>query len=398
MTAAGSCPRIARGGVPWLFVLLLAGRVDAEVFRVGPDRTYRVPSEVAALVEDGDRVEIDAGVYPGDAAVWRADGLTLVGVGGLAHLRSGGVTAEDKAVWVIRGSGVIVEGVELSGARSSDFNGAGIRHEGGDLTIRDSVIHGNEMGLLTRNGEPDAHILIERSEFAANGVDYRRHGRLGHNIYIGRGAASFTLRYSHVHGAVTGHNVKSRAARNRILCNRIGDGGGGASSYLIDIAEPGETLIAGNLLYQGSRSENPAVVSYAAEQGTANAREPPHQVALIHNTAVSNRGGVFVNNHAPYPVLLRNNLLVGLRPSARGPVDAAGDLVTEAPGLVDRAGHDWRLMPASPAVDAGVALGAGASAPRSEYRHPLGSVPRVYRGAPDAGAHEFHVHPDAGGH
>jgi hypothetical protein len=112
-------------------------------------------------------------------------------------------------------------------------------------------------------------------------------------------------------------------------------------------------------------------------------------VRLVHNTVVSDGGGVFVNNHASHPVQLHNNLLVGLRRAGIGRVQSAGDLLTRTPGLADPAAYDWHLRPDSPAVDAGVAFEPGVTAPRAEYRHPLGTVRRVYRGRPDVGAHEL---------
>ena len=60
-------------------------------------------------------------------------------------------------------------------------------------------------------------------------MDYKKSGRLGHNIYIGE-TDHFVLRGSYVHGAITGHNVKSRARENIIAYNRIMDEKEGASN------------------------------------------------------------------------------------------------------------------------------------------------------------------------
>ena len=85
--------------------------------RVGaPGRELKRPSEAARVARDGDVVEIDAGVYAGDAAVWPQHRLTIRGVGGRAHLRANGAHAEGKAIWVIKGHDTTVERVEFSGA------------------------------------------------------------------------------------------------------------------------------------------------------------------------------------------------------------------------------------------------------------------------------------------
>ena len=82
----------------WMAAMLLAGQAGAEVWRVGPDRPHDAPSQVAGLVGNGDRVEIDPGEYPGDVAVWRADDLSVVDPAGGAHLRSPGDTDENNAI------------------------------------------------------------------------------------------------------------------------------------------------------------------------------------------------------------------------------------------------------------------------------------------------------------
>src|SRR5262245_42128571 len=187
------------------------------VLRVGPAQELKTPSAAAKVARNGDVVEIEAGIYAGDAAVWRAHRLTIRGVGGRAHLRADGAEAEGKGTWVIKGNDTTVESVEFSGAKVSDRNGAGIRLEGAGLTVRDCFFHHNENGILT-GANPASDVVIENSEFAHNGCG----NGYSHNLYIGV-VRSFTLRFSYVHHARIGHNVKTRALRNEILYNRIAD-------------------------------------------------------------------------------------------------------------------------------------------------------------------------------
>jgi hypothetical protein len=105
------------------------------LLQVGPGKEFAKPSEAAAIAQDGDIIEIDAGVYPGDVAKWWANNLTIRGVGGYAHLRADGQHAEGKAIWVIKGDNTTIEWIEFSGATVPDQNGAGIRQEGDNLTI-----------------------------------------------------------------------------------------------------------------------------------------------------------------------------------------------------------------------------------------------------------------------
>jgi hypothetical protein len=64
------------------------------VYRVGPNRELRVPSQAARLVRDGDVVLIDAGVYR-DCAVWRANRLVLRGANGIPMSRTSHAKARE---------------------------------------------------------------------------------------------------------------------------------------------------------------------------------------------------------------------------------------------------------------------------------------------------------------
>ncbi|MBK1631071.1 hypothetical protein CKO31_10025 [Thiohalocapsa halophila] len=283
-----------------------AAPAGARVLQVGPERALKVPSAAAKVAKDGDTVEIAAGEYRGDVAVWRQNGLRLRGVGGRPHLRAAGRAAERKAIWVIKGDDVVVENIEMSGTRVPGFAGAGIRAEGGKLTLRNVHFHDHQMGILTNNNGRGELAIID-SEFNHNIVDYERHGRLGHNIYVGK-IASFELRGSHVHGAVTGHQVKTRARRNTIVGNRIVDGDGG-SSYLIDLSEGGESIVRDNLLEQSERAPNRAAISYMPE-GDRTRRG----TLFVGGNLFRNEGSraVFVRNFAEnVEAVLSNNVLRG---------------------------------------------------------------------------------------
>ncbi len=223
---------------------------------------------------------IDAGTYTGDVATWRASRLTLRGVGGRAHLRAGGQSAQGKAIWVIVGNATTIENVEFSGATVPDGNGAGIRQEGAGLVVRRCSFHNNQDGILTGpNSVSD--ILIEYSSFADNGAGDGQ----THNIYIGN-IRSFRLRFSTIVRAKVGHEIKSRAARNDIRYNIIDDGSSTAS-YSIDLPNGGQARIVGNKIVQGPNSENTGVISYGMEGLTW----PSRTMWLSHNTVVNRQAG-----------------------------------------------------------------------------------------------------------
>jgi hypothetical protein len=371
-------------------VVLFMTNAEAKLLKVGPGMEYSKPSQAAKAVNDHDTVEIAAGAYPYDVAIWDQNNLTIRGVGGYAHIQADGAAAGGKAAWVIRGNNTTIENVEFSGARVRDKNGAGIRQEGAGLTIRNCYFHDNEMGILAGNNA-DSDILIEYSEFARNNVagDYSKHRRFGHNIYMGR-IRSFTLRYSYVHHGKIGNNVKSRALENFILYNRIMDEKEGSSSYLIDLSNGGTAYIIGNLLQQGPHTDNSTLVAFAPE-GEKNRSQG---LFIINNTFVNdNRTAIYIKNSSQTPAKVVNNIFGSIGDTIIGGTSEMGkNLVTDAPGFVDRSKYDFHLTSTSPAIDAGVFIDSGKRfplMPEWQYVHPHGKEKRPIIGVIDTGAYEY---------
>jgi hypothetical protein len=352
------------------------------VYRVGPGRSLRLPSQAAAAVRDGDVVEIDAGTYSGDVTVWQRDRLTLRGVGGRAHLIANGQAADGKAIWVIKGRHTTVENIEFSGAQVDDQNGAGIRAEGADLIVRNCYFHDNQDGLLGGAGD----VFVEHSEFSANGADDGN----AHNLYISNRVTRFTLRYSYSHGAKVGHNLKSRAHENFIQYNRIMDEAEGTSSYALDFPNGGRAYVIGNLIHKGAHAENRVLVRYGAEGFIGKDNE----LYLVNNTFVNDRpNGLFVRvADGTRRTFAVNNLFIGSGQRFEGAVEESHNVSASETALMDRARYDYRLRPGSAAIDAGIDPGrvnGVALIASREYRHPLQGAPRPSIGAPDVGAYEF---------
>jgi hypothetical protein len=256
------------------------------------------------VARDGDLIEIEAGVYAGDAAVWRQSGLTLRGIGGRAHLRADGAHAEGKAIWVIKGANTTVENIEFSGAKVGHRNGAGIRLEGSGLTVSNCHFHHNEMGILA-GANPTSDVVIERSEFSHN---MRPDGH-NHNVYIGK-VRSFTLRASSVHHAALGHNVKSRALQNYVLYNRIMDERDGRSSYALEFPNGGLTFVIGNVIQQGMFNDNRTMVAF----GTEGLKNPVNELHFVANTMVNEdaRGARFLfTRDGTHAARILNNVFAG---------------------------------------------------------------------------------------
>lgn len=363
---------------------LPAPGAKAAFFYVGPGMPYAKPSEVANVAQDGDVIEIEAGTYRGDVAVWRQDNLVIRGVGGRPHLMAEGKSAQGKAIWVIQGDNTVVDNVEFSGAAVADRNGAGIRQEGSGLTVRNCYFHRNENGILSGRN-PASDIVIERSIFDNNGYGDGR----SHNLYIGR-IKSLTIRHSYIHHARVGHNIKSRAATNYILYNRVMDESDGTSSYAVDLPNGGIAYVIGNLLQQGPRTENSAILSYGTRQASADDGE----VYIVNNTFVNDHDrGLFVRvAKGAATVRIVNNIFSGPGRVLEGKGDLEANLTSNAPGLRTPGRYDYRLVPGSPAIDAGVDPGSAngfSLRPGYHYLHAADAEPRPEHGPLDVGAYEL---------
>lgn len=294
------------------FVLLAAagsagaaasGAEGARTIRVGPAQELRTIAQASIAARDGDVVEVEAGTYRRDVAVWRQNALTLRAVGGRAILVADGAYADGKAIWVIRNGDFTIEGFDFVGARVPDRNGAGIRFERGQLTVRDSRFIDNEMGLLTGN-DASSRLTIERCEFSGP-VDG---DRWYHNLYVGL-IDRLVVRDSWSHSARVGHLLKSRARENRIIGNRLVDGDGNAS-YELEFPNGGIAQVVGNRIEQSARTRNRVIVSIGAE----GYRWPVNELEMSRNTVVNRRDGpaVFVRAAlGPMRATLTDNVWVG---------------------------------------------------------------------------------------
>lgn len=261
-------------------ILAATGAADRRVLRVGPFEEIRRVADAARIARDGDIVEIMAGEYHGDVAVWLQKRLTIRGVGGQARLHAGGQSAEGKAIWVIRNGEFEVSNIDFVGARAEDRNGAGIRFENGYLVVRHCLFWGGDSGILTSSGanHRTARLEVHGSEFGYNG-----HGDgQSHQIYVGA-IEFFRVTGSYFHHANVGHLVKSRAERSEILYNRLTDESGGRASYEIDLPNGGAATILGNVVGKGPRRQNPVLIAYGSEGAVWERNE----LVLAHNTLIN---------------------------------------------------------------------------------------------------------------
>jgi hypothetical protein len=153
------------------------------------------------------------------------------------------------------------------------------------------------MGLLSGN-DGRAELDIEGCRFADAPVVPPGAG-LKHLLYVGR-IARLRVARCRFHGGRHGHLLKSRAAINDVLANRLGDAtdGGGSASYELEFPNGGVAVVVGNVIVQGPGSPNRTLLAFGAE---GEGRAPrPHRLQLLGNSFVNLGGtpGIAVRVHA----------------------------------------------------------------------------------------------------
>jgi len=196
----------------------------------------------------------------------------------------GGV-CEGKAALVLRGRSARVEGMVFANMHVSDFNGAGIRLESGDLAISQSWFRDSDEGLLTANGQRGA-ISIDKSTFTRLGT-CEGGGGCAHSVYVGDYRGPLTITRSRFEQGRGGHYVKSRAPQVSIINCSFDDSGGRATNYMIDLSAGATGRIANNWFVQGANKENWSAFISVAPEGRANSSEG---LAIEDNDARFARG------------------------------------------------------------------------------------------------------------
>jgi centrosomal CEP192-like protein len=371
-----------------LALMALTPGAQAAILQVGPGKQFATPCAAIAAAAAGDTIQIDSSItYVGDVCAWTTPNLTLQGVGGArAHIDAGGLNSQGKGIWVISGANTTVENIEFSGASVPDHNGAGIRQQADNLTVRNCFFHDNEEGILT-DASLTSTITIEFTEFGFNGFGDGQ----SHNVYIGN-IATLIFRYNYSHHAKIGHLLKTRAAQNFILYNRLSDEATGTSSYQIDIPNGGLSYVIGNVIEQGPLNDNSTFIAYL-EEGT-NPGNPNEQLFVINNTFVNDASsGIFISPAlGAAPVVIKDNIFSGPGTITNQASAVQANNFSGNAGFVNSAGYDYHLTSGSAAINAGADPGSNGTfslSPAFQYMHPACAEGRTLVGTIDVGAYEF---------
>lgn len=371
----------ALGAATGMLLLAACAQAAGGHLEVGPNKELKTLSAASMVAKDGDLIEVEAGDYVADVATWKQNEIVIRARNGRVRLVASGAAAEAKAIWVVRGGKLTVEGFDFVGAKVKDKNGAGIRLEKGRLSVVDCGFFDNENGILT-GGDAESTLEIQNSEFGNNG-----HGDgQSHNLYVGA-IAMLKVTGSYFHHARVGHLLKSRAAQNLIYYNRLTDETGGRASYELEFPAGGLAYVVGNIIQQSSTTENPNVVSFGAE----GYRYPENRLYLVNNTLVDlrPRGGAFLRIKPGGEVIGANNLLLGTATlESAGPGEYKNNFNVDFDDFVRAVREDYRLKPGSALIGRAVVLnpvGVVSLTPRADYHHPR-SIRQLRAGPLNPGA------------
>jgi hypothetical protein len=300
-------PRCVDRAVAALALLLSGAALPAAAatLEVGAGKAYPAPSAAAAVAHDGDHIVIAAGQYF-DCAVWRANGLLIEGAGPDKTVITDKACA-GKGLFVTDGSGITIRNLTLTRARVPDFNGAGIRAEGGDLTV-DHVHFVNDQDGILANPSPQATIIVRDSEFDRDGT-CEGGGGCAHAIYVNE-VKLLRVEHTKFIGIRQGHDIKSRATRTEVIGCDIEDGPTGTSSYQVDVPNGGSVVLRDTTIEKGPKSENQTAALIIGEEGV---KRPTQEISVQNNTfqVDGSYTSFLVDNMTATDAELKGNKLLG---------------------------------------------------------------------------------------
>jgi hypothetical protein len=288
-----------------MLALCLSHLAHAATLEVGPGRKYPTPSAAAAVAHDGDHVVIAAGTYS-DCAAWKANDLTIEGASPDATVITGAPCA-GKALFITEGNRITIRRLALTDARVADFNGAGIRAEGGDLTVEQVRFANDQDGILA-GALPGRTIIIRDSEFIADGT-CEGSGGCAHGVYVGN-IALLRVERSRFLRTRQGHHIKSRAQRTEVIGCTLQDGPDGTSSFAVDVSNGGAVVLRGNTIEKGPKSENHTAALMIGAEGVT---QPTPEIIVEDNRFLvdGNYRAFLVYNLTATAAVLRGNTLQG---------------------------------------------------------------------------------------
>ena len=257
-------------------------------------------STAVSALKTGDELFIAAGTYNTPLTISKND-ITITGIGHVVLQR--GVTA-GKGFILSKGNNLTINNIECRDIAVRDGNGACVRQEGVNLTLRHVFFHSSQEGVLETSRKAGV-IKIVNSRFERLGFNGQAHG-----IYTNK-ASLYIEQSLFIAAKSQGHAIKVRGKKltveNSIIVSLSSD-----DSRLIDMPNGGELLVVNSLLGQGPNSVNGQLIGYGLE-GMSHQR---NTINLIDNVIYLERLGsnymlALPKDNSLITLTQNNNMIIG---------------------------------------------------------------------------------------
>jgi hypothetical protein len=251
----------------------------SDCFSIGANKYQTLAAALRAL-GDGQTLDIKPGHYRDDCGGSSASNITIRCAGGKAFFYT---TSGGKSVLNLEGSHVLVQNICGIGCTNGDSNGGVIRFEGDTIRIEGMEADLCEMPYLSGLNHAGSVETIDRPKIRRT-EGRSPQGGIGHGLYFGK-CAEARIVDPDIDGTVSGHLVKSRAARLVVDGGRLVEGP--HTSRAIDACLGGVLELKGSLyIEQGVETDNYDIIGYGAECPTlAGVRAPSYPVNTIEIAA-----------------------------------------------------------------------------------------------------------------
>ncbi len=300
-------------------------------------RIYKNLQAATSAVKAGSVVVFGSGIYTDGMSI-NQDSVTLRGSGG-THFK--GAAIQGMATFVVNGNNVVIEHIECSEVAVPHQNGACVRQNGQDLTLRYVYFHDSEQGILSAKGS--GKLTIENSRFERLGKMGRAHAVYSHNDHL-------DIRYSRfLSSKDEGHEIKSRAPVTIIESSVVASLTGN-DSRLVDISNGGTLIIRNSVLEQGFNSSNFQLIGFGLEGMKSS---EPQSVTIENNTILAERprGNHLLGlprDHSDIFISITNNDIIGLRELYDR---YKHNMMDNNQFFIDRASYGLGTFPALPEVE-----------------------------------------------
>ncbi|MDU0356352.1 hypothetical protein RS130_22865 [Paraglaciecola aquimarina] len=266
-------------------------------------KVYASLAQARPAIRNGSHVHLFAGIFK-EGIYLQQSNITITGEQGVIF---DGAVADEKAALVLTGNNVLVEHIECRNIYVPDLNGACIRFEGKNISIKHLYAHDSQSGVMTSSGT--GQVNVEHSTFERLGGKAQGEG-YAHALYII--AEQLTFQQSKVIATKgEGSGIKSRS-KKVIIDNSLLATMEGKDSRLVDMANYGELIIKNSILQQGSHTSNSQLLAYGLEKNVP-AKFAVNRIELTDNIIFfdNHQSNVYISYRIADELFNEDNILIG---------------------------------------------------------------------------------------